>query len=35
MAIARGNRFIRVVFLVVATALVVRLSYDVWTDLRG
>ena len=32
MAIARGNRFIRVVFLVVATALVVRLSYDVWHD---
>ncbi|SCX43365.1 hypothetical protein SAMN03159343_1218 [Klenkia marina] len=35
MAIAAGNRFIRVVFLVVASLLVVRLSYDVWSDHHG
>jgi uncharacterized membrane protein YfcA len=33
MAIAKGNRFIRVVFLVVATALIVRLGVDVVRDL--
>ncbi|MCW2584197.1 MAG: putative rane transporter protein [Klenkia sp.] len=35
MAIAKGNRFIRVVFLVVATALIVRLGVDVVGDLIG
>jgi len=31
-AIARGNRFIRVAFLVVVAALVIRVGYDVWTE---
>lgn len=35
MAIAKGNRFIRVVFLVVAVALITRLSVDVWQDHRS
>ncbi len=35
MAIAKGNRFIRVVFLVVAALLIARLSVDVRQDARG
>jgi uncharacterized membrane protein YfcA len=31
-ATARGSRFIRVVFLIVVTALIVRLGWDVWTE---
>ncbi|CCG03676.1 conserved membrane protein of unknown function [Blastococcus saxobsidens DD2] len=31
-ATARGTRFIRVVFLVVVTALICRLGWDVWTE---
>jgi uncharacterized protein len=31
-ATARGSRFIRVVFLVVVTALIARLGWDVWTE---
>lgn len=32
MAIARGNRFIRIVFLAVVAVLIVKLGYDVWTE---
>ncbi|MFB2554427.1 sulfite exporter TauE/SafE family protein [Herbiconiux liangxiaofengii] len=32
MAVARGNRFIRVAFLVVVAVLVLKLGYDVWTE---
>ncbi len=31
-AIARGNRFIRVVFLIVVGALIVKIGYDVWNE---
>src|SRR5690606_1417325 len=32
MAIARGVRFIRVVFLIVVTALIVKLGFDIWSE---
>lgn len=32
MAVARGNRFIRIAFLVVVTALIVKVGYDVWVE---
>lgn len=32
MAVARGNRFIRVAFLTVVAALIVKLGFDVWTE---
>ncbi|WP_306896790.1 sulfite exporter TauE/SafE family protein [Agromyces albus] len=32
MAIARGNRFIRIIFLSVVTVLILKLGYDVWTE---
>ena len=32
MAVARGNRFIRIAFLVVVGALIVKLGFDVWTE---
>lgn len=32
MAVARGSRFIRVAFLVVVAALIVKLGWDVWTE---
>ena len=35
MAIARGARFVRVLFLVVVAALVVKLGFDVWGDIAG
>jgi uncharacterized membrane protein YfcA len=31
-ATARGSRFIRIAFLVVVTALVARVGWDVWTE---
>lgn len=31
-AVARGNRFIRVAFLVVVAALIVKVGYDVWVE---
>ncbi|MCA0145281.1 TSUP family transporter [Blastococcus sp. LR1] len=34
-ATARGSRFIRIVFLVVVTALILRLGVDVWTENIG
>jgi uncharacterized membrane protein YfcA len=32
MAITRGSRFIRIIFLVVVGALIVKLGYDVWIE---
>lgn len=32
MAIARGNRFIRIAFLAVVAVLIVKLGYDVWIE---
>ena len=32
MAIARGNRFIRIAFLAVVAVLIVKLAYDVWIE---
>ncbi len=32
MAITRGSRFIRIIFLVVVGALIVKLGYDVWVE---
>lgn len=32
MAVARGNRFIRIAFLVVVTALIIKVGYDVWVE---
>lgn len=34
-AVSRGSKFIRVVFLVVAGALIIKLSSDVWQDVFG
>lgn len=35
LAVARGNRFIRVVFIVVVSAFVVRIGWDTWQQLVG
>ena len=32
MAVAKGSRFIRIAFLVVVGALIVKLGFDVWTE---
>jgi hypothetical protein len=32
MAIARGTRFIRVLFLVVVAVLIVKLCFDIWAQ---
>ena len=32
MAVARGGSFVRVTFLVVVTALILRLAWDVWSN---
>ncbi|MDO5619523.1 sulfite exporter TauE/SafE family protein [Kocuria sp.] len=32
MAVARGNRFIRIAFLVVVAALIIKVGYDVWVE---
>jgi uncharacterized membrane protein YfcA len=32
MAISQGSRFIRIVFLVVVGALILKLGYDVWVE---
>ncbi|WP_291036678.1 TSUP family transporter [Herbiconiux sp.] len=32
MAVARGNRFIRIAFLTVVAVLIVKVGYDVWTE---
>lgn len=34
-AVAKGSRFIRIVFLVVVSALIVKLGFDLWRDLTG
>ena len=31
-AVNQGNRFIRIVFLVVLAALIIKLGFDVWQD---
>jgi uncharacterized membrane protein YfcA len=33
LAVARGSRFIRLVFIVVVAAFVVRIGYDTWRQL--
>ncbi|RYY48339.1 MULTISPECIES: TSUP family transporter [unclassified Aeromicrobium] len=35
LAVARGNRFIRIVFIVVVSAFVVRIGWDTWQQLVG
>ena len=32
MAISQGSRFIRIVFLAVVGALIIKLGYDVWVE---